>query len=62
MYIQASDSTVKFCPGDRTHFEILLRQGLTDLGVVNKGFYCEHEPDFAELVVLTAAQRGVPVT
>ena len=37
MYIDAYNSTVKYGPGDQTHFEVLLRQGLTDLGVINRG-------------------------
>lgn len=62
MYVDAYDSTVKFCPGDRSHFEVLLREGLTDLGTLNRGLTQEHNSEFAEFVVLTAAQVARPIT
>lgn len=30
VYINTQDATVKFCPGGRTHFELLQREGLND--------------------------------
>jgi len=61
-YVDAYDSTVKFCPGDRSHFEVLLREGLTDLGTLNRGIGQEHHSEFAEFVVLNAAQVARPIT
>ena len=62
MYIDAYSSTVKFCPGDQTHFELLLREGLTDLGTMNRGLDEERHAEFNDFVVLTPAQSGRPVT
>ncbi|KAL3160522.1 hypothetical protein ABBQ32_010826 [Trebouxia sp. C0010 RCD-2024] len=62
VYIDAQGSTVKFCPGDRTHFEVLLRQGLTDLGATNSFLAHERHSEFADFVVLTPAQSGRAVT
>lgn len=62
VYIDAQSSTVKFCPGDRTHFEVLLRQGLTDLGALNSFLAHERHAEFADFVVLTPAQSGRAVT
>ena len=62
VYIDAQGATVKFCPGDRTHFEVLLREGFTDMGALNSFLAHERHSDFADFVVLTPAQSGRPVT
>ena len=62
IYIDAQGSTVKFCPGDRTHFEVMLRQGFTDMGALNSFLAHERHSEFADFVVLTPAQSGRPVT
>lgn len=62
LYVDAYNSTVKFCPGDQTHFEVLLREGLQDLGTLNRGVLMEHYSEFSEFVVLTSAQVARPVT
>ena len=62
VYIDAVGSTVKFCPGDRTHFEVLMRRGLTDLGATNNFLAHERHSEFADFVVLTPAQSGRAVT
>lgn len=60
--MDAYESTVKYCPGDRTHFEVLLREGMQDLGTLNRGLQMEHNSEYSEFVVLTAAQVARPVT
>ena len=61
MYVDAYESTVKFCPGDQTHFEVLLREGLTDLGTLNRGLKMEHNAEYSQFVVMTGAQVARPV-
>ena len=62
IYIDAQGATVKFCPGDRTHVEVLLRQGFTDMGALNSFLAHERHSEFADFVVLTPAQSGRAVT
>jgi len=37
--VNAHDSEVKFCPGDRTHFELLQREGFRDAICYHAGPY-----------------------
>ncbi|KAI8464401.1 MAG: hypothetical protein J3K34DRAFT_440717 [Monoraphidium minutum] len=55
--INAADAEVKFCPGDRTHFELLQREGFKDAIAYHSGPMAPGEREFWKFYACLGAGR-----
>ena len=62
LWVDAHTSDVKFCPGDATHMELLLRHGFEDVGAFNQGLLYEKDAEFANFVVLATGRVARKIT
>ena len=51
------DADVKFCPGDRTHFQLLQREGFRDSVAYHPGPFARGEEDFSRFYACLGSGR-----
>jgi hypothetical protein len=60
VYMDCRQGDVLLCPGDRTHFQIMNREGWRDVGVQNP--YRSLPAAYKNFVAMPSAVVGLPVT